>query len=109
MNILLLFIGCFILYGKSKFFPEYYNNVGNLIKQNRQVALLFGYLFLFTSYILFSLKLGWGTGFIVYLMTLSLFYSLLVIVLPLNKLFIHVLSSIVILLIIFENYISNAC
>ena len=105
MNILLLFIGCLILYGKSRFFPEHYNSIGNVIKQNKQVALLLGYLSLITSYILFSLKIGWGTGFIVYLMALSLFYSLLVIVLPLNKLFIHLISSIVILLIIFENYI----
>jgi len=106
MSILLLLLGCFILYGKSRYFPEHFNLIGKIIKQQKQIALLVGYLFLLSSYIIFGNKFGWGTGFVIYLACTSLFYSLLVIVLPLHKRYIYLIALITILLICFENSIS---
>ena len=106
MSILLLLLGCFILYGRSKFFPEHVSYIGLRIKKHRQMALLLGYMLLLISYILFSIRFGWGTGFIIYLVCVSLLYSLMVIVLSLHKRYIYVIALIVILLISFENSIS---
>ena len=106
MSILLLLIGCFILYGRSKFFPEHFNVIEKVIKKQKQIALLVGYLFLLSSYVMFGNTFGWGTGFVIYLVCISLLYSLMVIVLSLHKRYIYVIALIVILLISFENSIS---
>jgi len=106
MSIVLLFFGCFILYGKSRFFPEHFSTIGNIIKQNKQIAFLMGYLFMVFSYILFSLKLGWGTGIVTYLISVSLCYSLLVIVLTLNKRYLYIISIVIFSFITFQNIIS---
>ena len=106
MSIVLLLLGCFILYGRSRFFPEHLSGIGNVIKQQKQIVLLVGYLFLLSSYVVFGSTFGWGTGFIIYLVCISLFYSLLVIVLPLHKRYIYLIALITILLICFENSIS---
>lgn len=105
MSIFLLFLGCFLLFGKSKFFPDHLTSVGKIIKKNKQIALLLGYLFLTSSYLLFWHQLGWVTGFIVYLSAISLTYCILVIVLPLHKRYIYFIAILSVVLIIFESMI----
>jgi len=105
MSIFLLFLGCFILYGRSRFFPENLTLIGNIIKTNKQIALVLGYLFLLFSYIVFSYQFGWATGFVIYLLALCLFYSFLVIVLPLNIKYVYIIAMFCILLMLFKNFL----
>jgi hypothetical protein len=105
MSILLLFLGCFLLYGRSKFFPDYLTLVGKVIKKNKQIVFFLGYLFLTSSYLLLWHQLGWATGFIVYLSAISFAYCMLVIVLPLHKRYIYFIAILCAALVIFENMI----
>jgi len=105
MSIVLLILGSFMLYGKSQFFPEHLSTIGNFIKQNKKATSIVGYLFLVCSYVCFSLKLGWGTGFIIYLVTLSLLYNILIIVLTLHKRYVYLIATFYLLLIFFQNTI----
>ena len=83
MSFFFLFLGCFILYGKSRFFPYLLSPIGNIIKKRKQLSLPMGYLFLMVSYVSFSYQYGWATGFIIYIVSLSLLYSVLVVTLTL--------------------------
>jgi len=103
MGFIPLFIGCFILYGRSNYFPENFSKVGNFIKKKKQLFTFIGYLFLVFSYILLGLNCGWSTGFGVYIVAISLMYSLLVIVLTFHKKIIYLIDLISVLLIIIEN------
>lgn len=105
MSVFILFVGCFILYGRSRFFPENLIPIETLIKKYRQIASILGYLFLVLSYVLFSYRLGWGTGFVMYLVALSLCYGALITVLSLNKRYIYVIAMLCFLLMFFENFL----
>ena len=103
MAIVFLFLGCFILYGKSTYFPEYLNKIGELIKTKKSVANLIGYLFLLLSYALFLYQFDWATGFVIFLITLSFVYSLLLITLPVHKNYLYFIVAVSITLIMIEN------
>ena len=105
MSVFLLFLGCFLLYGRSKFFPKYLASVDRVIKKNKQIAFVLGYLFLTASYLLFWYQLGWATGFIVYLSGISFAYCILLIVLPLHKRYIYFIAILSVALIIIESMI----
>ena len=105
MRIFLLFLGCFLLFGKSKFFPDHLVSVGKVIKKNKRIALLLGYLFLTASYLLFRHQLDWATALIIYLSSISFAYCILVIVLPLHKRYIYLIAILSVALIIFESMI----
>ncbi|MEO1009656.1 MAG: hypothetical protein AAFX53_00025 [Bacteroidota bacterium] len=102
MAIVLLFLGCFVLYGKSKYFPEHLASVGKRIKDNRKMANLLGYFLLTASLLMFGWQFGWATGFIIFFTTLSLGYCLLLIVLPLHKNYVYAMTAICVCLIIID-------
>ena len=103
MSVFTLFLGCFILYGRSRFFPEHLSPMGDLIKNNKQVALFLGYLFILISYTLFANEYGWGTGFVLYVVTLSMTYGILITILSLHKTYTYIIALLLIILIISQN------
>lgn len=106
MSITLLFFASFILYGKSKYFPEHLNTIGKIIKDKKQIINIISSLFLLLSYILLGNKYGWGTGFVIFLIALSFMYPLLLMVLSLHKKYVYIISTLcVLLIIIFESNI----
>lgn len=103
MSIVFLFLGCFLLYGKSKHFPEHFNKIGTMIKDNQRVTTIGGFLLLLFSYVLLANQFGWGTGLAIYLIAISFVYSLLLIILPIHKNYLYVIALLSVLLIVIEN------
>ena len=102
MAIVLLFLGCFVFYGKSKYFPEHLAVLGRYIKSNRLLANLSGYFLLIVSLLLFGWQFGWATGLVIFLTTLSFGYCLLLIALPLHKYYVYALTAMCICIIVIE-------
>ncbi|MEM7374214.1 MAG: DUF3325 family protein [Bacteroidota bacterium] len=102
MSIVLLFTGCFLLYGKSKYFPEHLAQIGNRIKQHPHISRLAAYALFLLSIFLMVNQLGWSTALVVFFTALSLAYGLLVIVLPLHKSFAYLITGLCVMTIILE-------
>ena len=91
------------MYGKSKYFPEHLEKIGNVIKDKKQITNIVGCLFLLFSYVLMGNKFGYGTGFVIFLIALSLAYSLLVIILTIHMNYAYVIAIVSVVLILIEN------
>ncbi|MFS4446821.1 hypothetical protein [Maribacter sp. 2307UL18-2] len=96
MAITTVLLGSFLLYGTSKYFPEKFLKIRYLVAKNRKMAKLLGCSLLLLSVMLFSLKNGFATGFIMFAITLFLALSSLVISLSVHKKLIYLFIVIVV-------------
>lgn len=103
MFILTLLFGCFILYGKSKYFPENLPSIETPIKEHKNLATLAGYFLLFLSFLLFQDKFGTGTAIVLYTLSIGLIYCLLITVLTIHNKYVYFIAALSILSIIFES------
>jgi len=102
MSIVLLLLGCFILYSKSKFFPKNLERISLLINKQKKITTMVGYLFLTLSYILFKNKFGTGTALVLFIISIIFSYSVLSIVFTINKKPVYIIAIISLLIIIFN-------
>ena len=105
MAVLLIILGCLIIYGKSRYFPDNLSYLRNQLKKKPKIVRSLGYLLFLGSYLLFSNQLGWGTAIVVFITTLSFGLCLVLIVLPLHKKYVYILGVFSLLIIIVENSI----
>jgi len=82
MAVLLTLIACFLLYGKSKYFPQQWQNVTAPLRKNKAMTRGLGYALLLIAAVIFVLDWGGFTGFVIWVTILMLAYSVLVIALP---------------------------
>ena len=94
MGIVLIFLGCFLLYAKSKHFPKRLQHLGSRLRKN---ALFLG------AYLILGSQFGWATGFVVFLITITLGLVLNIMLLPLNQKYAYVLAGLSLLVIIIDN------
>ncbi len=103
MYVFLLLLGCSLCYGRSKYFPETLSQAKGILAQYRFGITVAGYSCLCLAIYGFTAHYGWGTGLVIYFMSLSLAYCLLLIALPLHKYYLYLMASIGILAIFIEN------
>ncbi|WP_460684494.1 DUF3325 family protein [Niabella aquatica] len=102
-------LGCFLLYGTSKYFPSaLYMRTKNMRVRKRMFRIC-GYITFIVSALLSGLQFGWGTGLVVFLFALIFSFSLVIMLFPLNSKLAFMLAFICVLLIIIENIPINAC
>lgn len=103
MFFILAIVGCFLLYGTSKYVPSTLTIVAEKIRLRKRQTKTLGCIALFISAFLAGLQFGWGTGLVIFLITLILAFCLVIILFPLNRKLAFVLAFICTLLIILEN------
>jgi len=102
MGVLLVFVACFLLYGKSKYFPSHLSKIGDWIKQHMLLSRSVACLTLAASLFLFAQNLGWGTGSVAFLIAWIFAYCILLIVLPLNRGYAYLMTGLFLTTIIVE-------
>lgn len=103
MFFILAIIGCFLLYGTSKYLPSTLSVAAEKIRLRKGLAKTLGCIVLVVSALLACRQFGWGTGLVVFLMALTLAFSLVIILFPLNRKLAFALAFICTLLIIVKN------
>ncbi|KQC30393.1 hypothetical protein AAY42_11315 [Flagellimonas eckloniae] len=103
MGIVLIFLGCFLLYVKSKHFPEQLNSIKKEANERPLVTRLITYLLFISSAILLSFQLGLATGLLTFLITLLLSLCLTIMLLPLHKKYAYFLAILSLIVIVIEN------
>lgn len=102
MSILLVFAGSFLLYGKSKYFPEHLSYIGNRIKKHGLISRIGAYLLFWGSLFLLANQLGWATAAVAFFIAMTMAYCTLLIILPLNIRLVYLVVALIILTIIIE-------
>ncbi len=105
MGIVILIMGCFLLYGNSKYFPENLSYVRVQIKKYPKVIRILAYTLFLISYTFFYHQLGWGTAIIVFIIALVFSLCITLIVIPIHKRYVYVIATLSLLIIILENII----
>ena len=103
MGIVLIFFGCFLLYAKSKHFPKRLQHLGSRLRKNTVQTRLVGYALFLGAYLILVSQFGWATGFVVFLITITLGLVLNIMLLPLNQKYAYVLAGLSLLVIIIDN------
>lgn len=103
MGIILVFLGCFLLYAKSRHFPNYYPNLKKRAAGNPKVLRWISYGMFLLSVTIFCLQNGVATGLVIFLITLMFGLCLTIMFLPLNKKYAYVMVGLSLLSIIIEN------
>ncbi|MEM9361859.1 MAG: DUF3325 family protein [Bacteroidota bacterium] len=103
MGIVLIFLGCFLLYAKSKHFPKRFETIGDKMRHKPVLTRWIGYLLFLVSASIFVYQFGLGTGLIAFFITVLLGLCLTIILLPLNKKYVYVLGALSVIVIVIEN------
>jgi len=103
MGILLIFLGCFLLYTKSKYVPKYFSNLEKWAKARPIGTRLIAYGLFITSIIVLCLQNGLATGLVIFLIALIFGLCITIILIPLNKKYAYWMAGLSVLFIIIEN------
>ncbi|BFP40766.1 hypothetical protein FGF1_16110 [Flavobacteriaceae bacterium GF1] len=103
MGIILVFLGCSLLYAKSKHFPDYFANFKRRARENPKSLRLISYGMFLLSMVVLCLQNGVATGLVIFLITLMFGLSLTIMFLPLNKKYAYLMVGLSLLSIIVEN------
>ncbi|MEM8507678.1 MAG: hypothetical protein AAF717_07605 [Bacteroidota bacterium] len=103
MSIVLIFLSCFLLYTKSKHFPQQFAKIGKKLKGKERVVGGIAYILFLIAFALMAYRYGLATGGIIFLITLMLGLSLTIMFLPLHKKYAYVLLGLSLLSIVMEN------
>lgn len=105
MPSLLAIIGCFLLYRTSKYFSNEIISLESMIRFQKWDIKIIGSFFLLVSAILSIIKYGLGTGLLIFFATVIFGLCFIMIVIPLNRIWVYLLAGIYMALIVFENII----
>ena len=103
MSIVLIFLGCFLLYAKSKHFPVHFLNVVAKFSMHKIALRSIAYLLFFFATILLMIQYGPATGLVIFLIALMFGLCLTIMFLPLNKKYAYLLVGLSLVCIIIEN------
>lgn len=103
MGILLIFLGCFLLYAKSKYVPKDLANIEKWTRANPLGTRLIVYALFVTSIIVLCLQNGLATGLVIFLFALMFGLCITIILIPLNKKYAYWIAGLSVLFIIIEN------
>ena len=102
MAIVLIFLGWFLRYAKSKHLPNHLSNIGDKAKSAPVVVRIVAYLLFITGIFMLTVDFGFWTGLTIFIITLMFTLALTIILLPLNKKYAYVLVILSILALITE-------
>ncbi|WP_367279573.1 DUF3325 family protein [Ulvibacterium sp.] len=100
MGIILIFLGCFLLYAKSKHVPRYFSRIEAWAKQQPKKTRLLAYGLFALSVVIFCWQNGIATGLVAFLVALMFGLCLTIIFLPLHKKYAYLLVGLSLVLII---------
>ncbi len=103
MAIVLIFLGCFLLYAKSKHFPKRMEHWALQLKSKPVRTRIFGYTLFVASFTILSLQFGFATGIVIFIMAVLLALSLTIMLLPLHRKYAYILAGLSVLVIVVEN------
>lgn len=93
MAIVLVFLGCFLLYVKSKYAPLQGVATWAYFRANLTITRALAYALFSIALVLLAYQHGFFTGFTVFLMCLMLGLGLAVVVFPINSKYAYVLAG----------------
>ncbi len=105
MGILLVLLGSFLLYVKSKHVPVFLGWIGEIAKAKPAITRWGGYLFFFVAIILLTKSYGFWTGLVIFMITLMFALTLIIILLPLNKKYAYLLFGMSVAALLTEYFI----
>lgn len=105
MGIVLIFLGCFVLYSKSRYFPTYLKDLISITKNPTSRLYYIGFSLFILAIIILGFQYGFYTGTIIFLSALMLGMSMTIIFLPLNKKYAYLMAGLSILVIVIETSI----
>ncbi|WP_375586872.1 DUF3325 family protein [Flagellimonas aurea] len=103
MGIVLVLLGCFMLYAKSRHFPMFLSNMGKKAKENPVGTRWLAYAIFALSLALLGYQYGFFTGFVIFLTTLMFGLCITVMLLPLQNKYAYILAGLCIVVILIEN------
>lgn len=103
MGIVLVLLGCFLLYAKSRHLPIFLQRIGDRAKQDSIRTRILAYIIFAMSLAVLGYQYGFFTGFIIFLTTLMLSLCLIVMLLPLHNKYAYILTALSIIIIVIEN------
>lgn len=103
MGTILTFLGCFLLYAKSKHFPDHFSRIALRLKGKENQLRVAAYFLFVLANVVFIYQFGWATGLTVFLLVVMFGLSITVMLLPLNKKYAYLLLGLSLLSIIIEN------
>lgn len=105
MAIVLIFLGCFLLYAKSKHLPVFLEAIGNKAKKRPKITRLVAYMAFVLALLVLAYRYGFFTGSIIFFTALMLGLCLVVMLLPLHNRYAYLLIVIALIIIVIENRI----
>ena len=105
MGILLVFLGSFLLYIKSKHIPAFLGRIGEMASAKPAITRGGGYLLFFIAMILLTKSYGFWTGLVIFMITLMFALTLIIVLLPLNKKYAYLLFGLSVVAILTEYFI----
>ncbi|MEM9000203.1 MAG: hypothetical protein AAGB24_08050 [Bacteroidota bacterium] len=103
MAIVLIFLGCFLLYSKSKHFPKQFAALAYRLQGKETVVRIASYGFFILSMASLIHQFGLASGLIIFLIVLMFGLCLIVMFLPLHKKYAYLLVGLGLLSIVIEN------
>lgn len=103
MFVILVMIGCLLLYRKSKYFPHEADFLLYPFRRRKIMLNMAGLALLLVAAILSTSRYGWGTGLLIFFTTVIFSFCLVIVVLPLHKKLVYILAGACIVLIMLEN------
>ena len=105
MGILLVFLGSFLLYVKSKYVPAFLGRISEMAKAKPAITRWGGYLLFFIAMILLNKSYGFWTGLVIFIITLMFALTLIIVLLPLNKKYAYLLFGMSVAALLTEYFI----
>ncbi|MEO0573066.1 MAG: hypothetical protein AAF039_15265 [Bacteroidota bacterium] len=102
MGIVFVFLGCFLLYAKSKHIPDFLSRFGDNVRTKPMVTRILAYFLFLLAIVVLGNSYGFWTGFVIFLMVLMFALLLTMVLLPLNKKYAYLLTALSIIAILTE-------
>jgi len=102
MGIVLIFIGSFLLYAKSKHFPDFLSGLGSKLKARHSVNRFIAYFLFVISLVLLGYEFGFWTGLVIFIITVMFALTLTITLLPLNKRYAYLLTALSLFVLLIE-------
>lgn len=103
MGTVLILLGCFLLYAKSKHFPEHFSQIALKLRGKENQLRIAAYFLFVLANVIFVYQFGWATGLTIFLFVVMFGLSITVMFLPLNKKYAYLLLGLSLVSIIVEN------
>ncbi|MEE1963948.1 hypothetical protein V1387_14740 [Allomuricauda taeanensis] len=103
MGIVLVLLGCFLLYAKSRHFPVFLTGIGEKAKKDPGRTRILAYTSFALAIVFLGHQYGFFTGFVIFLTTLMFGLCITVMFLPLHNKYAYILMGLCIIVILIEN------